>query len=141
MLSNVRTFGVLVSFLLLSLLLPVCSQKIEATQQTVTPQATPVQNAPAQSAPAQNTPVQNTSAQGKPAATQDLLIGGGDLLEVTVEGASDYDKEVRVNHDGEIYLPLIGAVKAAGLSDRKSTRLNSSHVKISYAVFCLKKKT
>src|SRR5690606_40294991 len=27
-----------------------------------------------------------------------------------------------------------------GLVDRKSTRLNSSHVKISYAVFCLKKK-
>src|SRR5690606_13211011 len=27
-----------------------------------------------------------------------------------------------------------------GLLDRKSTRLNSSHVKISYAVFCLKKK-
>src|SRR5690606_18834490 len=27
-----------------------------------------------------------------------------------------------------------------GMSDRKSTRLNSSHVKISYAVFCLKKK-
>src|SRR5690606_41708465 len=29
---------------------------------------------------------------------------------------------------------------AAGRRDRKSTRLNSSHVKISYAVFCLKKK-
>src|SRR6266700_7442991 len=27
-----------------------------------------------------------------------------------------------------------------GATDRKSTRLNSSHVKISYAVFCLKKK-
>src|SRR5690606_40722211 len=27
-----------------------------------------------------------------------------------------------------------------GSKDRKSTRLNSSHVKISYAVFCLKKK-
>src|SRR5699024_11486347 len=27
------------------------------------------------------------------------------------------------------------------ISDRKSTRLNSSHVSISYAVFCLKKKT
>src|SRR5690554_7057329 len=26
------------------------------------------------------------------------------------------------------------------LEDRKSTRLNSSHVRISYAVFCLKKK-
>src|SRR5256885_2547273 len=34
-------------------------------------------------------------------------------------------------------------VKAAGLRDaidRKSTRLNSSHLVISYAVFCLKKK-
>src|SRR5690606_41692132 len=30
---------------------------------------------------------------------------------------------------------------AEELGDRKSTRLNSSHVKISYAVFCLKKKT
>src|SRR5690606_40845003 len=34
------------------------------------------------------------------------------------------------------------AAKAAVIkADRKSTRLNSSHVKISYAVFCLKKKT
>src|SRR2546430_7863254 len=33
-------------------------------------------------------------------------------------------------------LPLIG-----GTEDRKSTRLNSSHSQISYAVFCLKKKT
>src|SRR5690349_24137530 len=29
---------------------------------------------------------------------------------------------------------------ASGRVDRKSTRLNSSHVEISYAVFCLKKK-
>src|ERR1035441_10856491 len=29
---------------------------------------------------------------------------------------------------------------AARLTDRKSTRLNSSHLGISYAVFCLKKK-
>src|SRR5436309_10550907 len=31
-------------------------------------------------------------------------------------------------------------VKVVKNKDRKSTRLNSSHVKISYAVFCLKKK-
>src|SRR5690606_40681968 len=30
--------------------------------------------------------------------------------------------------------------RQADAADRKSTRLNSSHVKISYAVFCLKKK-
>src|SRR2546422_11665556 len=32
------------------------------------------------------------------------------------------------------------APKSAGILDRKSTRLNSSHGYISYAVFCLKKK-
>src|SRR5690349_22797880 len=37
---------------------------------------------------------------------------------------------VAVGADGRVYI--------AG--DRKSTRLNSSHVEISYAVFCLKKK-
>src|SRR3989442_9643898 len=33
-----------------------------------------------------------------------------------------------------------GAALVFGMLDRKSTRLNSSHVRISYAVFCLKKK-
>src|SRR2546429_7404701 len=33
------------------------------------------------------------------------------------------------------------AARASGKTDRKSTRLNSSHGYISYAVFCLKKKT
>src|SRR5690606_41006846 len=36
--------------------------------------------------------------------------------------------------------PTAASVASAGRRDRKSTRLNSSHVKISYAVFCLKKK-
>src|SRR5438067_13651296 len=34
-----------------------------------------------------------------------------------------------------------GAGRYGGWRDRKSTRLNSSHVSISYAVFCLKKKS
>src|SRR2546422_8099445 len=38
-------------------------------------------------------------------------------------------------------LPLIAGSRAAVQLDRKSTRLNSSHGYISYAVFCLKKKT
>src|SRR2546427_7469037 len=36
--------------------------------------------------------------------------------------------------------PLVVFVIAAMVADRKSTRLNSSHSQISYAVFCLKKK-
>src|SRR5947207_12460282 len=34
----------------------------------------------------------------------------------------------------------LGMLYRAGVLDRKSTRLNSSHTVISYAVFCLKKK-
>src|SRR3712207_7008701 len=36
--------------------------------------------------------------------------------------------------------PDPGRITARRLKDRKSTRLNSSHANISYAVFCLKKK-
>src|SRR5690606_41342059 len=49
-------------------------------------------------------------------------------------GASAYAQEkIKVG----LMLPYTGTYAAL---DRKSTRLNSSHVKISYAVFCLKKK-
>src|SRR4051812_49971321 len=34
-----------------------------------------------------------------------------------------------------------GGARERDVGDRKSTRLNSSHMSISYAVFCLKKKT
>src|SRR3712207_7542721 len=37
--------------------------------------------------------------------------------------------------------PVGGDGRVRGGADRKSTRLNSSHANISYAVFCLKKKT
>src|SRR5438067_3705489 len=47
----------------------------------------------------------------------------------------------------DLMFGVLGAGEAAAvdetheaLRDRKSTRLNSSHVSISYAVFCLKKK-
>src|SRR3712207_8742734 len=43
----------------------------------------------------------------------------------------------RAQHHPEPQQPWRGLL---GLVDRKSTRLNSSHANISYAVFCLKKK-
>src|SRR5256885_5385767 len=45
-------------------------------------------------------------------------------------------------HPGLGLPPLrrVGPDRQAGRPDRKSTRLNSSHLVISYAVFCLKKK-
>src|SRR5207253_6226951 len=45
----------------------------------------------------------------------------------------------RTSHDGYVYnLETDGPHTYLANQDRKSTRLNSSHVAISYAVFCLK---
>src|SRR5436309_4198823 len=44
------------------------------------------------------------------------------------------------SHFGLLDMELSDVLTEDEVSDRKSTRLNSSHVKISYAVFCLKKK-
>src|SRR5439155_9891916 len=47
-------------------------------------------------------------------------------------------------HVFDLHFLRAGTTRVIGsipVTDRKSTRLNSSHVAISYAVFCLKKKT
>src|SRR5690606_24469859 len=56
---------------------------------------------------------------------QDILVtnGGSEAITIAMQAC--------LNPGEEIIIP----------EDRKSTRLNSSHVKISYAVFCLKKQT
>src|SRR5690554_1201296 len=51
------------------------------------------------------------------------------------QGQRQGDQEGLAAGEGVHRAPLVGHVL-----DRKSTRLNSSHVRISYAVFCLKKK-
>src|SRR5690606_41395489 len=54
---------------------------------------------------------------------------GAIKVENALAACVDVQPGMRATTDGQVLL------------DRKSTRLNSSHVKISYAVFCLKKKT
>src|SRR2546422_679729 len=50
------------------------------------------------------------------------------------------DSRVRRPRRLEHRLPLLRSLAGLASGDRKSTRLNSSHGYISYAVFCLKKK-
>src|SRR5437667_10087085 len=55
--------------------------------------------------------------------------------------ASDQKHQPHHGHHHRAGKPnLVVHVDAHGRLDRKSTRLNSSHITISYAVFCLKKK-
>src|SRR3712207_8349283 len=71
-------------------------------------------------------------------------LGDGADLGVGALMARDQKDSLLVAHvDGEGHVhggEDDGVVKRDEEKDRKSTRLNSSHANISYAVFCLKKK-
>src|SRR5438874_7480513 len=53
---------------------------------------------------------------------------------------SDTVRVIGGHVDSSVLYASRDGMAANSMSDRKSTRLNSSHVEISYAVFCLKKK-
>src|SRR3989442_13992294 len=73
---------------------------------------------------------------GGAAYVQDLRLPG--MLHARVIRPPSYDARLVVV-DSAAVERMPGVVKVVR-EDRKSTRLNSSHVRISYAVFCLKKK-
>src|SRR3712207_8044465 len=62
-------------------------------------------------------------------------VEGGTVRMRGLVGRPDGTKVVEGERSGPVETAL-----AVGEADRKSTRLNSSHANISYAVFCLKKK-
>src|SRR3989454_6020430 len=71
------------------------------------------------------------SSKSKPLSKQPAMKD-----QIEKKGRSEHEK--RQKHDASGIGPYISS--ASDEKDRKSTRLNSSHLVISYAVFCLKKK-
>src|SRR3712207_7058514 len=78
-------------------------------------------------------PITNGPADESVASMLALLQ---DHLKLVREGQLRSLAVVSVSADGS----AIGTQWSCAHADRKSTRLNSSHANISYAVFCLKKK-
>src|SRR5690242_21305983 len=68
----------------------------------------------------------------------DGCVGEAGLQSVRVGMPPERDLRISQSRDGRSIPP--SGVISFSRSDRKSTRLNSSHMSISYAVFCLKKK-
>src|SRR2546422_2132257 len=68
--------------------------------------------------------------------TRHVVQGVVDVADETWDPTTRTLKAKSTNLDGRAYAVTIAVPK--GLRDRKSTRLNSSHGYISYAVFCLK---
>src|SRR5690606_41298714 len=81
-----------------------------------------------------------------PATTEIYPLSLHDALPILGERSSpaSWEGDAAELLPGTFGAPVDGAGRGVTLAsldrDRKSTRLNSSHVKISYAVFCLKKK-
>src|SRR5690606_40252190 len=75
-------------------------------------------------------PTRRSSDLGSSKDSLDLLRDAG----VDLTTAAPYDAAFATMEE------YLNTLEEALSEDRKSTRLNSSHVKISYAVFCLKKK-
>src|SRR3712207_8225502 len=79
-----------------------------------------------------------------------LINGNSDLMIKTEKIGNNYNREVDRKRktyyadqvDDKAILKILATIRGAvePAKDRKSTRLNSSHANISYAVFCLKKK-
>src|SRR3712207_7527732 len=74
----------------------------------------------------------------------DAVVGGGGLIQLPalllVPGITPV-QALATNKLGSVFGTSTSAVTYyRRVRDRKSTRLNSSHANISYAVFCLKKK-
>src|SRR5690625_7083964 len=59
-------------------------------------------------------------------------------LAVVIEGEGEVNQMILPTKETEYAYGSV--IQLTAVPDRKSTRLNSSHVAISYAVFCLKKK-
>src|SRR6266403_3717531 len=81
---------------------------------------------------------------GLPVKERDWVVVGGTraaLLQMNYrEVGRDFPVFLHPDSHEEYALARLERKVAPGYRDRKSTRLNSSHVEISYAVFCLKKK-
>jgi len=73
------------------------------------------QHEPAPSAPATLPTYVGSANVGGP-ADENYRLGSGDKLKVTVYGEDDLSGEVVVDGNGQVQLPLVGQVKAAGLT-------------------------
>src|SRR2546422_4096663 len=72
-------------------------------------------------------------------ALMELVALALEAVEAPVADPREANVRRHVEEQREVRDDVAGGVRVEGL-DRKSTRLNSSHGYISYAVFCLKKK-
>lgn len=100
-----------------------CAATLPVADSVTTPVSMPATSSNAVAVQASTTPL--AAVAGMPAiavtpvsveAPSDYLIGPQDLLKVEVFGVENLNRSVRVNSRGQISLPLVGLVRAGGLT-------------------------
>jgi polysaccharide export outer membrane protein len=69
-----------------------------------------------------------------PAAGQEYRIGPRDLLGISVWGQDDLSRDYTVDHDGFVPFPLLGRVRAAGLTTKEMAARLTEHLGKDYLV-------
>ncbi len=91
------------------LLFSALSSAYSFAQDRVVPKEARIEGAP-------SVPQAKPEAVSSAAPARELMIGAGDLLEVSLYGMPDFKTDVRVSSGGEISLPMLGTVSVRGLS-------------------------
>jgi polysaccharide export outer membrane protein len=76
-------------------------------------QLTLVANSIGQNGPVRPKPISPSQVSDTP---QEVIVGSGDLLSISVAGAPEYRYDVRVSSAGYASLPMVGNIKLEGLS-------------------------
>jgi polysaccharide biosynthesis/export protein len=59
----------------------------------------------------------------------DLVIGDGDLLQISLYGVPEFNLQVRVDSNGEVSLPMVGSVKIIGITTAQAEKLIDKELK------------
>src|SRR5439155_9034228 len=135
------------------------AESSESTEASPSGSVTSISGSGSAASETPSSPVNIESTGPSPSSALDENAGSWSSMGVEVGSASAISRSIFPPHPSQnrapsrFSLPQVGQLAMASLprflladdrrclEDRKSTRLNSSHVAISYAVFCLKKKT
>lgn len=82
---------------------------------------------PSSATPSPVKPQPTTESAQSPSA--DLVIGDGDLLQIRLYDVPEFNHFVRVDSNGEVSLPMIGAVKVLGLTPTQAEQVIDKEIK------------
>src|SRR6266478_8143114 len=98
------------------LLFSALSSAYSFAQDRVVPKEARIEGAP-------SVPQAKPEAVSSAAHARELMIGAGDLLEISLYGMPDFKTDVRFSSGGEISLPMLGTVAVAGFSVEQAETL------------------